>query len=99
MKLPFYLFSFCRSHLFSGLFARTPLLSHPISQPAFSLEKLYSGSCAYHCSHAAFFQGFLSLSFLFLFIDDTANDGIQAYVGLVGRANVAYCFQKYQALV
>ena len=42
MKLPFYLFSFCRSHLFSGLFAHTPLLSHPISPPAFSLEKLYS---------------------------------------------------------
>ena len=36
---------------------------------------------------------------LFLFIDDTANDGIQAYVGLVERANVAYCFHKYQALV
>lgn len=42
MKLPFYLFKFCHSHLFSGLFAHTLLLSHPISLPAFSPEKLHS---------------------------------------------------------
>lgn len=97
VKLPFYLFIL----LFSS-FLR-PVLPHPATFPPhlptnfLSGKALPHGSCADLHSHAVSFQGFLSLSFLFLFIDGTANGDIQAYAGLVERANMACCFHKYRA--
>lgn len=103
MKLPFCLFNFCYSHISLGLFSHIPPSTTP--HPHLPTNFL-SGKDTPHCSctdlysHTVSLQVSLSLLlFLFPFTNDTAKDSIQAYAGLVERANMAFSFPKDGALV